>query len=35
MALKIIKNRDKYRDAANYEIKVLEEIQKRDPDSRK
>lgn len=31
VALKIIKNVDKYRDAAKLEIKVLEEILTKDP----
>lgn len=35
MALKIIKNVDKYREAAKFEIKVLQTLAARDPDSHK
>ena len=35
VALKIIKNVDKYREAAKFEIKVLKTIAERDPSCRK
>ena len=35
IALKIIKNVDKYREAAKLEINVLEKINERDPQGRK
>ena len=35
LALKIIKNVDKYRDAARLEINVLKTIKEKDPDSLK
>jgi len=35
MALKIIKNVKKYRDAAKLEINVLEKIAQKDPNGRK
>ena len=31
MALKVIKNVDKYREAAKLEVNVLEKIQEKDP----
>jgi CDC-like kinase len=34
MALKIIKNVEKYREAAKLEITALEKIAEKDPDSR-
>lgn len=34
MALKIIKNVEKYREAAKLEINALEKIAEKDPDSR-
>lgn len=34
IALKIIKNLDKYREAAKLEINVLEKISERDPDNK-
>lgn len=34
VALKIIKNLDKYREAAKLEINVLEKISERDPDNK-
>jgi len=33
LALKIIKNVDKYREAAKLEVNVLEKIQEKDPNS--
>lgn len=35
LALKIIKNVDKYREAAKFEIKVLQTIMEKDPDCKK
>lgn len=35
VALKIIKNLEKYREAANLEIHVLEKIRERDPEHAK
>ena len=35
IALKIIKNVEKYREAAKLEINVLEKIQRRDPNGKK
>lgn len=34
MALKIIKNSEKYREAAKLEINVLEKIGEKDPDNK-